>query len=92
MTITPSSHWALKQVSMPSAMTSGETSEYFNPSVPMAMLSETVGVPSTCELAFPMAISATAASASLCRPALHGVIVEWTLATPTIGLSKSSSL
>ena len=34
---------------------------------------------------------ATAASASCCRPELHGVIVEWPLATPIIGLSKSPS-
>jgi dihydroxy-acid dehydratase len=31
-----------------------------------------------------------AASARRCRPALHGVMVEWPLAMPTIGLSKSS--
>jgi hypothetical protein len=51
-----------------------------------------VGVPNTCGLA-PAALSAsTAASASRCRPELHGVIVEWPLATPIIGLSKSRSV
>ena len=36
--------------------------------------------------------AATAASDRRCRPALHGVMVEWPLATPIIGLSKSSFL
>ena len=36
--------------------------------------------------------AATAASASGCRPLLQGVMVEWPLATPTMGLSKSCSL
>jgi hypothetical protein len=43
-------------------------------------------------LALHSAIAAIAASASFCRPELQGVMVEWPLATPTIGLSKSSSL
>ncbi len=91
MTITPSIHWPFTQVSMLSAITSRDTSEYFMPSVPMPMPSEIVGVPNTCELALPSAIAAIAASASLCKPELHGVIVECPLATPIIGLSKSPS-
>ena len=92
ITTTPSIHWPFTQVSMPSAITSRLTSEYFMPSVPMPMPSEMVGTPNTCELAFSAPIAATAASASFCSPELQGVIVEWPLATPTIGLSKSSSL
>ncbi len=92
MTMTPSIHWPLTQVSTQSAITSRDTSEYFMPSVPMPMPSEMVGVPNTCELALQPAISSIAASASFCSPELQGVIVEWPLATPIIGLSKSSSL
>ena len=76
---------------MQSAITSRDTSEYFMPSVPIDMPSEMVGVPKICALAPACLIAATAASASFCRPELHGVIVEWPLATPIIGLSKSSS-
>ena len=48
-------------------------------------------MPNTCGLAPAASIAAIARSASGCRPALHGFIVEWPLATPTIGLSKSAS-
>ncbi len=48
-------------------------------------------MPKTCELHSSRSISATAASTSGCRPELHGVMVECALATPIIGLSKSSS-
>ena len=62
------------------------------PSVPIAMPSEMVGVPKICGLA-PAALSpSTAASASRCRPELHGVMVLWPLATPIIGLPKSVSV
>ena len=60
------------------------------PPLSIAIPSEIVGVPKICGLA-PAAWSAsTAASANRCRPELHGVIVEWPLATPIIGLLKSS--
>ncbi len=60
------------------------------PSVPIDMPSEMVGVPNTWGFA-PLARTASiAASASFCRPELQGVMVEWPLAIPTIGLSKSS--
>ncbi len=91
ITTTPSIHWPFTHVSITSAITSRDTSEYFMPSVPMPIPSEIVGVPNTCEFALHSAIAAIAASASFCRPELHGVIVEWELATPTIGLSKSAS-
>ncbi len=76
MTTTPSIHWPCAQVSMQSAMTSREISEYFMPSVPIDMPSEMVGVPKICGLAFDALTAATAASASFCRPELHGVMVE----------------
>ncbi|MNL77944.1 hypothetical protein D3C87_2042310 [compost metagenome] len=73
-------------------MTSRDTSEYFMPSVPMDMPSEMVGVPNTWGLAREARIASMAASASRCRPLLQGVIVEWPLATPIMGFSKSASL
>ena len=87
----PSIHWPFTQVSIASAITSRDTSEYFIPSVPIPMPSETVGTPKICELASRRAISSSAASASRCSPELHGVIVECALATPIIGRSKSCS-
>jgi hypothetical protein len=90
-TSTPSMSWPLTEVSIASAITSRDTSEYFMPSVPMPMPSVTVGTPNTCGIA-PAAFSASIArSTSGWMPALHGFIVECPLATPTIGLSKSSS-
>ncbi|MCY1238060.1 hypothetical protein D9M72_507780 [compost metagenome] len=90
ITTTPSIHWPCAAVSMQSAMTSREISEYFMPSVPIDMPSEMVGVPNTCGLAPDALMASIAASARRCRPALQGVMVEWPLAMPTIGLSKSS--
>ncbi len=92
MTITPSIHWPPTQVSTQSAMTSRDTRLYFMPSVPMAMPSLMVGVPKICGLAPASFRPMTAASARRCRPELQGVIVEWPLATPIIGLPKSPSL
>ncbi len=78
-------------VSIASAITSRDTSEYFIASVPMPMPSVTVGKPNTCGIAPAERSAAIARSASGWMPALHGFIVEWPLATPTIGLSKSAS-
>ncbi len=64
MTSTPSIHCPFTQVSMLSAITSRETSEYFMPSVPMPMPSEMVGVPKSCGLAPACRRAVTAASAS----------------------------
>ena len=50
-----------------------------------------VGVPKICALPPAASMPCTAASASRCRPALQGVIVEWPLATPIIGFLKSPS-
>ncbi len=90
-TTTPSMHWPLTEVSIASAMTSRETSEYFIPSVPMPMPSVTVGMPNTCGIAPTCFSAAIARSTSGWMPALQGFIVLWPLATPTIGLSKSPS-
>ena len=92
MTRTPSIHWPWTQVSTQSAITSRETREYFIPSVPIDIPSEMVGVPKICGLPPASLTAATAASASGCSPALQGVIVEWPLAMPIIGLEKSASL
>ena len=88
-TSTPSIHWPCTQVSTQSAITSRETSEYFMPSVPMAMPSEMVGVPKTWALPPAASMPSMAASANFCRPLLHGVMVLCPLATPTMGLTKS---
>ena len=48
---TPSMLWAPQAVSIESAMTSRETSEYFIPSVPIEIPSLTVMVPKTCGIA-----------------------------------------
>ncbi len=83
--------WALHTVSIESAITSRETSEYFIPSVPIEMPSETVIVPKTCGIV-PAARSASMArSASGAIPTLQGVRLLWALATPTMGFWKSAS-
>ena len=91
-TSAPSIIWPLTEVSMASAMTSRETSEYFMPSVPMPIPSVTVGVPNTCGIAPASRSASMARSTSGWMPALQGFMLEWPLATPTIGLSKSPSL
>src|SRR6185295_16425673 len=90
-TSTPSMHWPFTDVSIASAITSRETSEYFIPSVPMPMPSVTVGTPNTCGMAPASLSAAIARSTSGWMPALHGFIVLWPLATPTMGFSKSLS-
>src|SRR6185437_14678905 len=89
---TPSIIWPLTDTSMASAITSRDTREYFMPSVPMPMPSVTVGKPNTCGIAPASVRAAMARSTSGWMPALQGFMVEWPLATPTIGLSKSWSL
>jgi len=78
-------------VSMASAMTSRDTSEYFMPSVPIEMPSVTVMVPNICGMPPAARIARSAASASGCRPALQGFSVECPLASPMKGFLKSSS-
>ena len=84
--------WLIVAVSIASAITSRDTSEYFMPSVPMLMPSVTVITPNICGMPPAARTAASARSASCCRPALHGFIVLWPLAMPTIGFSKSPSL
>ena len=91
-TSAPSMAWPLTEVSIASAITSRDTSEYFIASVPMPMPSVMVGTPNTCGLAPAASSAAIALSTSGWMPALQGFMVEWPLATPTIGLSKSPSL
>ena len=62
------------------------------PSVPMEMPSDTVMVPNICGMAPAFFNARSAFMASSFNPLLQGVIVEKPLATPTMGLSKSSSL
>jgi hypothetical protein len=57
----------------------------------MPMPSVTVGTPKTCGLPPASSRAAMARSMSGWMPALQGFIVEWPLATPTMGLSKSAS-
>src|SRR5262245_41844276 len=90
-TSTPSIAWPFTLVSIASAITSRDTSEYFIASVPMPMPSVMVGTPNTCGIAPASFSAAIARSTSGWMPALHGFIVECPFATPTIGLSKSVS-
>jgi hypothetical protein len=64
MTSTPSMAWPFTLVSIASAITSRDTSEYFMASVPMPMPSVTVGTPKICGLAPAASRAATARSAS----------------------------
>src|SRR2546428_1193244 len=91
MQMTPSMSCPFTAVSIESAITSRETSEYFMPSVPMPMPSVTVGKPNTCGMAPAAFTAALALSTSGWMPALQGFMVEWPLATPTIAFSKSPS-
>ncbi len=59
-------------VSIASAITSRDTSEYFMPSVPIEMPSVTVMVPNICGMPPALRTAASAASASGWMPALHG--------------------
>src|SRR6266536_2711258 len=90
-TSTPSMHCALHAVSIESAITSRETSEYFIPSVPMAIPSLTVIVPNICGIVPAPRSAASARRARASSPRLQGVKVLNAFATPTIGLSKSPS-
>src|SRR5258705_6534934 len=88
---TPSIIWPFTAVSIESAITSRETSEYFMPPGPRPMPSVTVGKPNPCGMAPAALTAATARSTSGWMPALQGFMVEWPLATPTIAFWKSPS-
>jgi hypothetical protein len=83
--------WAPQAVSIESAMTSRDTSEYFIPSVPIEMPSLTVMVPKICGIPPASRTAASALWASRSSPALQGVMVLCALAIPTMGLPKSPS-
>src|SRR5436190_12980393 len=89
---TPSMNCDCAAVSIASAITSRDTSEYFMPSVPIEMPSVTVGKPKLCGIAPAARNDVSARAASGPSPALQGFIVEWPLAIPTIGLPKSRSV
>jgi hypothetical protein len=76
---------------MESAMTSRDTREYFMPSVPIEMPSETVMVPNILGMAPAFFNAASAREASGPMPTLQGVMVLCAFATPTMGLTKSFS-
>src|SRR6185503_5267681 len=88
---TPSIDWPLTTVSIESAITSRETSEYFMPSVPIEMPSATVIVPKTWGMTPASRSAAIARSDSVAIPALQGVRLLWAFATPTIGFWKAAS-
>jgi len=66
---------ALQAVSIESAITSRETSEYFIPSVPIEMPSLTVIVPNIWGITPAARRLASARRARVSRPMLHGVMV-----------------
>src|SRR5437868_6428775 len=73
-------------VSMESAMTSRDTSEYFIPSLPMEMPSEMVMVLKMIDLPPAAFAPFSASSASLSMCALHGVTMLHVEAMPMSGL------
>src|SRR3954470_5161212 len=77
-------------VSMESAMTSRETSEYFMPSVPMLMPSEMVMVPKMTALPPASFVPMEASTASLSMCMLHGVTMLQVEAMPIWDFLKSS--
>ena len=79
-------------VSIESAMTSRETSEYFMASLPFEMPSETVMVLKTMALPPPALAPFSASSASLSMCMLHGVTLLQVDAMPMMGFLKSSSM
>src|SRR6266481_2392806 len=87
----PSTLCAWQTVSIESAITSRDTRLYFIPSVPIEIPSLTVMVPNTWGIVPAFRKAVMARSVRRFRPMLQGVIVLYPLATPTIGLLKSSS-
>ena len=67
---------AFTAVSIESAITSRETNEYFMPSVPIEMPSDTVIVPNICGIAPACFNAFSAFMASSFNPMLQGVMVE----------------
>ena len=88
----PSNPWQPTTVSIESAITSRETSEYFIPSVPIEMPSEMVIVLKIVALPPALSIPSAASRASWSMCILQGVTMLQVDATPTCGLEKSLSL
>ena len=92
MATKPSKPWHPTTVSIESAMTSLETSEYFIPSVPIEIPSEMVIVLKIVALPPAASIPRAASRASWSMCILHGVTMLHVEATPICGLLKSLSL
>src|SRR4051812_38868259 len=88
----PSMPWQPTTVSIESAITSRDTSEYFIPSVPIEMPSEIVIVSKMMALPPAAFAPASDSSANLSMCILHGVTMLQVDATPMIGFEKSSCL
>jgi hypothetical protein len=89
---TPSKPCAPETVSIESAMTSRDTSEYRMPGAPFEMPSDTVIVPKVVLLPPALSTAAAAARASLSMCMLQGVRLLQVEATPIAGFLKSASL
>ncbi len=88
---TPSKPCAPTTVSIESAITSRDTSEYRMPGVPIEMPSDTVMVPNVVLLPPAALAPFAAASASLSMCMLQGVRLLQVEAMPTCGFLKSRS-
>jgi hypothetical protein len=88
----PSWFIAPHTVSMLSAITSRDTSEYRIPLWPMLIPSDTVGAPNVCGTPPAARTPSRPFWASRSRCALHGVMSLNSDATPITGRSKSSSV
>ena len=87
-----SNPWQAATASIESAIISRETREYFIPSVPIEMPSETVIVLNTTALAPAASAPSAARDASRSMCMLHGVTRLQVEATPICGFLKSASL
>ena len=92
MATIPSKPWQPTTVSIESAMTSRDTSEYFMPSVPIEIPSEIVMVLNITALPLAWSTPAPAASANLLICMLQGVTMLQVEAMPICGFLKSSLL
>ena len=79
-------------VSIESAITSRDTSEYFIPSVPIEMPSEMVATPNNIGMPPAVLMASNAALDKSSRMMLQGVRLLYPLAIPTMGLLKSASV
>src|SRR3989344_4310634 len=92
MVMRPSNRSAPATTSIESAMTSLLTNEYFIPSCPIEIPSETVIVPNVCGTTPALRHPSWTCLASLSMCMLQGVTSLHVLAMPTIGFLKSASV